>query len=153
MTYHCAQLEEERPKHKERHRVGGLYNSQRTRERYHCNGWLNIYVTHGDNSRVRIRMTHDLIHPYPTALQTKSRKIPKEPPPNGHFQQGAHSMEDCTDEDSGSRVSAVGKSPAEDATPEWLPPVVASSCLPQSINKDRVSLYMFFIFHCAELLS
>lgn len=130
VTYHCAQLEEERPKHKERARVGT--QPRYSMQRYHCNGWLNIYVTHGDSSRVRVRLTHDLVHPYPT--HSKPEKM------------AASGMQSMGDDRTSVNITEQGQGNKRIRTADesqetlWIPPVVASSCLPPSVNKDRVSL-------------
>lgn len=103
-------------------------------QRFHCNGWLNIYVTHGDNSRIRVRLSHDLFHPYPTHLTRHSKKeklatttTDTVQPTNGDLSRPDSTVEETNDE-----RSVEGTI--------WLPPVVASSRLPTSINSDRVSL-------------
>lgn len=103
-------------------------------QRFHCNGWLNIYVTHGDNSRVRVRLSHDLFHPYPTHL---TRNLKKEKSATAttntvHPTNSDLSRPKSTVEEADNERSVEGTI--------WLPPVVASSRLPTSINNDRVSL-------------
>lgn len=103
-------------------------------QRFHCNGWLNIYVTHGDNSRIRVRLSHDLFHPYPTHLTRHPKKEKLATTTTGTVQptNGDLYRPDFTVEETNDERSVEGTI--------WLPPVVASSRLPTSINSDRVSL-------------